>query len=168
MQLDASLCQCLFAGGADIAFISNQQPPNGIDHIPQCLPFNQSLYERLGGVVKIASIVDNLVDRVKMDPIIRADPLIVEADAKFPKPVTKFQVTLLLCEVAGGPYTYAGRTLKDSHKHLNITPREWEVFVADVTVALDYNEVGEQEKQEVLAIVQSTRTDCVADEYLKQ
>ena len=54
------------------------------------------LYERLGGVIKIAEIVDNLVERVNIDPVIQANPTMEEAHKRFPKAVTKFQVTLLL------------------------------------------------------------------------
>lgn len=128
---------------------------------------NQSLYERLGGVIKITEFVDNLVDRVNMDPVIQANPNMEEAHHRFPKEVTKFQVTLMVCDVTGGPYTYVGRTLEESHKHLNITPREWEAFVDDVADSLDICGVPRREKEEVLAIVESTREDCVGDEYLE-
>ena len=125
------------------------------------------LYERLGAVIKIAEIVDNLVERVNIDPVIQANPTMEEAHKRFPKAVTKFQVTLLVCEATGGPYKYVGRTLKESHKHLNITPQEWEAFVADVTASLDICNVPRQEKEELLAIVESTRDDCVADDYVR-
>jgi hemoglobin len=126
----------------------------------------KSLYERLGGVIKIAEIVDNFADRASMDPVIQANPTMEEANKRFPKPVTKFQVTLLVCEATGGPYTYVGRTLKESHKHLHITQREWEAFVADVAASLDICNVPQREKDELLAIVESTKDDCIADEYL--
>ena len=73
----------------------------------------------------------------------------------------------IVCEATGGPYKYVGRTLKESHKHLNITPQEWEAFVADVTESLDICNVPRQEKEELLAIVESTRDDCVADDYVR-
>ena len=62
----------------------------------------KSHYERLGGVIKIAEIVDNLVERVNMDPVIQANPTMEEAHKRFPTSVTKFQVTLLVCEATGG------------------------------------------------------------------
>ena len=85
---------------------------------------------------------------------------------RFPKAVTKFQVTLMVCEATGGPYSYVGRTLEESHKHLNVTPGEWEAFVADVAASLDICNVPQREKEELLAIVESTKDDCVGDEYL--
>ena len=34
-----------------------------------------SLYERLGGVYSIATVVDDLIDRVMVDPRLNANPL---------------------------------------------------------------------------------------------
>ena len=37
-----------------------------------------SLYERLGGVYSIATVVDDLIDRVMADPRLNANPLVDE------------------------------------------------------------------------------------------
>jgi hemoglobin len=39
-----------------------------------------SLYERLGGVYSIATVVDDLIDRVMSDPRLNANPLVDEAN----------------------------------------------------------------------------------------
>ena len=43
-----------------------------------------SLYERLGGVYSIATVVDDLIDRVMVDPRLNANPLVDEAHHKVP------------------------------------------------------------------------------------
>ncbi len=42
----------------------------------------RSLYERLGGVYSIATVVEDLIDRVMVDPRLNANPLVDEAHHK--------------------------------------------------------------------------------------
>ncbi len=67
----------------------------------------------------------------------------------------------MVCQATGGPEKYNGRTMKDSHKHLNITEGEWHAMVADFKKTLDKFEVPEKEQGEILAIVASTKGDIV-------
>ena len=39
----------------------------------------KSLYERLGGVYAIASVVDDFIDRIMIDPRLNSNPLVDEA-----------------------------------------------------------------------------------------
>jgi hemoglobin len=43
-----------------------------------------SLYERLGGIYSIATVVDNFIDRVMTDPRLNANPAVNEAHHKVP------------------------------------------------------------------------------------
>jgi hemoglobin len=61
----------------------------------------------------------------------------------------------------GGPQKYTGRSMADSHRHLNITPREWEAFMDDFQQTLDKFKVPAAEQAELRAIVQSTYSDIV-------
>ena len=88
-----------------------------------------SLYDRLGGVYNIATVVDNLIDRVMVDPRLNANPLVDEAHHRFPPAGFKYLVIEMACEAAGGPQRYTGRTMGDSHRHLMITPDEWLAFM---------------------------------------
>jgi hypothetical protein len=47
-------------------------------------------------------------------------------ERRLPKAGLKFHVTALVCEVTGGPCKYSGRTMKQSHEHLNITDPQWQ------------------------------------------
>src|SRR5215207_7528380 len=85
-----------------------------------------SLYDRLGGVYSIATVVEDLIDQVMVDPRLNANPLVDEAHHKVPPAGFKYLVTEMLCSAAGGPQRYSGRTMEDSHAHLAIAPGEWE------------------------------------------
>jgi hemoglobin len=121
----------------------------------------RSLYERLGGVYSIATVVDDFIERLLVNATLNANPAISQARARVPKAGLKFQVTALVCEVSGGPCKYTGRTMKESHQHLNITAAEWDAMVADFKTTLNKFAVPQREQQELIAIVATTRNDIV-------
>jgi hemoglobin len=120
-----------------------------------------SLYDRLGGVYNIATVVDDLIDRVMTDPRLNANPRVDEAHHRVSPAGFKFLVTELACQAAGGPQVYSGRPMGDSHRHLMITPGEWAAFMDDLRQSLDRFEVPQPERDELTAIVESTREAIV-------
>ena len=122
-----------------------------------------SLYDRLGGVYSIATVADDLVDRVMVDARLNANPLVDEAHHRVPPAGFKYLVTEMVCWAAGGPQKYTGKSMKDSHLNLKITPKEWEAFLDDLQQTLDKFTVPAQEQAELKAIVNSTRSDIVVD-----
>ncbi len=120
-----------------------------------------SLYERLGGVYSIATVIDDFIDRVMADPRLNANPAVDEAHHKVPPAGFKYLATEMVCWATGGPQTYTGRSMADSHRHLNITPPEWEAFMDDFQQTLDKFKVPAAEQAELRAIVQSTYGDIV-------
>ena len=122
---------------------------------------DKSLYDRLGGVYAIATVVDDFIDRVVANDILNANPAIKEARDRVPKAGLKYRVTELVCQVTGGPCKYTGRSMKESHKHLNITEKEWDALVVDFKASLAKFNVPEKEQQELITIVGSTKKDIV-------
>lgn len=120
-----------------------------------------TLYERLGGVYSIATVVEDLVDRIMVDPRLNANPRVDEAHHKVPPAGFKYLATEMVCWAAGGPQRYTGRTMADSHRELGITPQEWEAFMDDFQQTLDKFGVPAAELTELRAIVQSTYGDIV-------
>ena len=120
-----------------------------------------SLYERLGGIYAIASVVDDLVDRIMIDPRLNANPRVDEAHHKVPPAGFKYLVTEMVCWATGGPQQYTGRTMADSHRELGITPQEWDAFMDDFKQTLDKFAVPAAEQGELRAIVESTYADIV-------
>src|SRR3954469_12440049 len=116
-----------------------------------------SLYDRLGGVYNIATVVDDLIDRVMVDPRLNANPRVDEAHHRVSPAGFKYLVTEMVCGATGGPQTYTGRSMGDSHRHLMITGEEWEAFLDDFQQTLDHFQVPQPEQDELKAIVGSTR-----------
>lgn len=120
-----------------------------------------TLYERLGGVYSIATVVDDLIDRVMGDARLNANPLVDEAHHRVAPAGFKYYVTEMVCGAAGGPQKYTGRSMRDSHQDLRITAGEWEAFLDDFQQTLDKFGVPPAEQVELKAIVASTRADIV-------
>jgi len=121
------------------------------------------LYDRLGGVYNIAPVVDDLIDRVMSDLRLNANPRVDEAHHRVSAAGFKYFVTELVCREAGGPQTYSGRSMGDSHRHLMITEEEWLAFMDDLQQALDKFGVPQPEQEELQAIVESTRESIVVE-----
>ena len=125
-----------------------------------------SLYERLGGVYSIATVVDDFIDRIMVDARLNANPLVDEAHHRVPPAGFKYLVTEMVCWAAGGPQKYTGKSMADSHIHLKISGKEWEAFMDDFQQTLDKFKVPAGEQAELKAIVNSTRSDIVVDSAL--
>ena len=123
-----------------------------------------SLYERLGGVYSIATVVDDFIDRIMVDPRLNANPLVDEAHHRVTPQGFKYLVTEMVCWATGGPQQYSGRSMRDSHQHLAITSQEWQAFTDDFQQTLDKFGVPQREQDELKAIVESVRSDIVVAE----
>src|SRR5262245_54981589 len=121
----------------------------------------RSLYDRLGGVYSIATVVDDFIDRIMVDPRLNANHLVDEAHHRVPPVGFKYLVTEMLCWAAGGPQKYTGKSMADSHANLKITAAEWDAFLDDFQQTLDKFAVPAAEQAELKAIVNSTRSDIV-------
>jgi hemoglobin len=127
-----------------------------------------TLYDRLGGVYNIATVVDDFIDRVMTDARLNANPRVDEAHHRVSPAGFKYYVTEMLCEAAGGPQKYSGRTMGDSHRHLMITDEEWVSFMDDLQETLDKFEVPQPEQDEVISIVESTKEGIVTTPPLRE
>src|SRR6266699_4446037 len=84
-------------------------------------PEKVTLYDRLGGVYNIATVVDDFIDRIMVDPRLNANPQVDIAHHRVSPPGFKYLVTEMVCWAAGGPQYYSGRSMSDSHRDLMIT-----------------------------------------------
>ncbi|MCI0614404.1 group 1 truncated hemoglobin [bacterium] len=121
----------------------------------------KTLYDRLGGVYAIATVVDDFIERLFVNDVLNANPKIKEARDRVPKAGLKYRVTALVCQVTGGPEKYTGRTMKDAHTHLNISEKEWGAMMSDFKMTLNKFMVPLKEQGELIAIVESTKKDIV-------
>jgi hemoglobin len=120
-----------------------------------------SLYERLGGVYAIAAVVDDFIERIMEDARLNANPKVNEAHHRVSRAGFKYLVTEMVCWATGGPQQYTGKTMYDSHAHLDITEPEWQVFLEDLRQTFDKFGVPAAERAELFAIVDSTKKDIV-------
>ena len=120
-----------------------------------------SLYERLGGVYSIAAVIDAFIDKIMNDPRLNANPKVNEAHHRVSRAGFKYLVTEQVCEAAGGPQRYTGRSMFDSHAQLDITDAQWQAFLDDLKQTLAQFEVPAKEQAELFAIVESTKSDIV-------
>ena len=137
-----------------------------------------SLYERLGGAFAIAAVVDHFSEAVVQNPIVGAtseNPALQEwhTNNLGRLPGLKFMRALWVCNVAGGPQQYAatksGSTplgLEEAHRDLKISPAEFDEVAAELGRSLDFFEVPEREKEEVLAAFAAHKGE-VTEGYLE-
>ena len=124
------------------------------------------LYDRLGGVYSIATVVDDFINRIMIDPRLNSNPMVDAAHHRVPPAGFKYLVTEMVCWATGGPQKYTGKSMAESHKDLKITSKEWDSFLDDFQQTLNKFKVPAEEQAELKAIVNSTRTDIVIDSLL--
>ncbi len=61
----------------------------------------------------------------------------------------------------GGPHQYTGRDMRTTHINLNITEEDFLRANHDMLLALEENGVGQDERNEVIAILDSMKNDVV-------
>ena len=115
----------------------------------------KSLYDRLGGKGAITAVVDTFVGNVGGDK--RINNYFASTD------LTKLKVHLVnqICQASGGPCTYTGRTMKQTHAGMGVTDAAFGALVEDLVAALDQHKVGKTEKDELLGVLGPMKSDIV-------
>ena len=67
-----------------------------------------------------------------------------------------------LASLAGGPFEYTGREMRDAHFDLKISPEVFDEVTQELINALDEFKVPEREKQEVLAAFAAEKGEVTA------
>ena len=137
-------------------------------------PAEKSLYERLGGVFAIAAVIDHFSDAVVENAIVGKTSKNPTLKAWHTQnlgrlPGLKFERTLWVCAVAGGPFKYTptkpGKTefgLEEAHRDLKISPAEFDEVAAELGRSLDFAKVPRREKGEVLAAFAAHKGEVTA------
>lgn len=109
---------------------------------------SKSLYDRLGGRDGITRLVDDIMAAHLANPLIKTR---FEGIADMARART---VTIeFFCAGAGGPEAYTGRDMRAAHRGMNISEQEYLAATDDVMGALDRNQVDEQSRKDILAIL---------------
>src|SRR5579872_5453163 len=113
----------------------------------------RSLYDRLGGLDAINAVTGSWVARVGGDD--RANGKFVRTDI----PRLKKEVADQLCEVTGGPCTYTGRSMQETHAGMQTTAGEFDVVMQHLGEALDEFNVPKPEQDELVELLRPMRHD---------
>jgi hemoglobin len=114
-----------------------------------------SLYDRLGGLEAITAVVDSFVARCAEDD--RINRKFGQTDV----PRLKKMLIDQVCEATGGPCTYTGRTMRETHDGMGVTAGEFDALVEDLVATLDDFEVPQAEQDELLALLGPMRSEIV-------
>jgi hemoglobin len=123
-----------------------------------------SLYERLGGIFAIAAVVDRFSDAIITNPKLNENPALKawnENEAATRLPGLKFGRTQWIAALAGGPYDYTGLPLSEAHTRFHLTAEEFAEVGAEIVRALEYYQVPEREKQELVDAYMTAMSDVV-------
>ncbi|MFA9460063.1 group I truncated hemoglobin [Thiohalorhabdus sp. Cl-TMA] len=115
----------------------------------------KSLYERLGGHEGISGIVEDIWKNHTTNPEVKIR--YQDSDGE----EVKQKVLELFCMGTGGPETYTGQDMLTAHRGMNINEQEFVAVIDDVLDAMNKNGCGQQEKDEVLAILYSMKPEVV-------
>jgi DNA-binding NtrC family response regulator/truncated hemoglobin YjbI len=121
-------------------------------------PDPTSLYVRVGGSRGIAMFARDLFGRSVAHPTL----------GRFWKGRSTYGVLreerLLvgyLSSVAGGPTSYVGREMKETHRGLGITANDWQVFRAILGDTLEALRLPDREHREIVDLAENLRADIV-------
>ena len=115
----------------------------------------RTLYERLGGLPAITAFVDDAAARLA------ADPRINKKLAKTDVPRLRLHLIEQLCMVTGGPCEYTGRSMKKTHRHMQVTEGEWNATVEDLVATMNHLNIARQEQTDLLNILGSLKSQIV-------
>ena len=113
------------------------------------------LYERLGGDSAITAVIDDFVARCANDG--RINQKFARTDIARLKRMLVEQVS----EATGGPATYTGRDMKETHRGMGVTAGEFDALVEDLVATLDQFDVPAAEQDELLGLLGPMRPDVV-------
>ena len=114
-----------------------------------------SLYERLGGLDAITAVVDSFAARCA------GDDRINQKFARTDIPRLKKMLVDQVCEATGGPCTYTGRSMRETHDGMQVTAGEFDALVADLVATLDQFNVPKAEQDELLGLLGTMRDAIV-------
>jgi len=130
-----------FLGGVLMACASTPEP--------------KTLYERIGGQPAVVAVVDDFIANVA------ANPAINQRFARTDVPKLKRLLVEQICEATGGGCKYTGRTMRESHRGMNITASEFNAMGGDMLKTLEKFKVPQREKDELMALLGSMGPEIV-------
>jgi hemoglobin len=123
-----------------------------------------TLWSRLGGEPAVRAVVHDFVDRGAKNPKVNFTRVGKPNEWKpTPQDINTLEQRLVefISENTGGPIKYKGEDMVTAHKGMQITNSEFDALAADLAASLDKFKVPKKEKDELIAVVASTRGQIV-------
>src|SRR5262249_14054334 len=118
----------------------------------------KTLYERLGGYDAITAVVNDLLPRLQGDS--QLGRFWAHGGAGGVAGGKQLLIDFL-CNAAGGPMYYTGRSMKLSHYGMRISESDWSTFLNHAAETLAKFKVGPNEQRDVVAFVQGLKKEIV-------
>jgi len=117
-----------------------------------------TLCERLGGKDAITAVVDDFVARCAADE--RINGKFARTDIGRLKRMLVDQI----CQASGGPCSYQGRGMRETHDGMGVTAGEFDALVEDLVATLNQFGVPKPAQDELLGLLSPMRVDIVEEE----
>ena len=117
---------------------------------------NNTLFDRLGGRHGISQIVDDTVEYHMNNEHVNARFLPFKEKPEQLAIIKNHTVDFFVAG-SGGPNNYKGKDMTAAHTGMNISHAEYMHVVDDIFMALDKNNIDENSKKDVLAILWSLK-----------
>jgi len=115
----------------------------------------KTLYDRLGGGDAINALTESWVARVGGDD--RANGKFARTDIER----LMKEVVDQLCEATGGPCTYTGRSMLETHAGMKVTAGEFDDVMQHLDATLDELNIPKTEHDELVGLLRPMRADIV-------
>jgi len=118
-------------------------------------PKDDSLYRELGEQAGITRIVEGMLLNIA------ADPRIVRHFENIDIERLRDKLVEQICVEAGGPCTYTGDSMEESHKGQNLTPSDFNALVENLQEAMSAQNVPMPAQNRLLARLAPMRTQVI-------
>ncbi len=118
-------------------------------------PARPSLYQQFGERPGIEALVEELLVRVLEDPRINAGFVEVDLDNLSERLVEQ------ICVEVGGPCTYTGRSMAESHAALAVTEADFNALVEDLVDAMEARDIPRRAQNRLLRRLAPMHGDIV-------
>jgi hemoglobin len=116
-----------------------------------------SIYERIGGAEGIDGLVDEFYESIMSDEVLK--PYFKHASTG---KIINMQKQFFAA-ATGGPLIYAGKPLKEVHKHMGISRYEFDRYVGHLVKTLETRGINGEDSREVVAMINIYADDITND-----
>lgn len=116
---------------------------------------DDALYSALGGQEKIQSFTRDFVQIISTDP--RISHFFVDTD------LVRLELLLAeqFCNLAGGPCTYGGRSMKELHKDLKVMNKDFNALAEDLIIAMERAGIPNRARNQLINKLAPMQRDIV-------